>query len=159
MLYQRPRSFLALHQAYKQGQERLASLDAALGGEGVETDLTEIWSFPSAEEQRARLEAHGFEVADDLPSRGKAVHAAIGRRGVVVDATGPGNGHDGDRPDRGDGDRGADRVRGRVQDQDRGNGHIHVFLEPRQEAARTPVAFLEHLDLRARQRQQHRFED
>ena len=28
------RSFLALHQAYKQGQERLASLDAALGGEG-----------------------------------------------------------------------------------------------------------------------------
>ncbi|MEM8752775.1 MAG: class I SAM-dependent methyltransferase, partial [Pseudomonadota bacterium] len=31
---------------------------------GVETDLTEIWSFPSAEEQRSRLEAAGFEVEE-----------------------------------------------------------------------------------------------
>jgi SAM-dependent methyltransferase len=40
------------------------ALIAALGGEGVETDLTEIWSFPSVDEQRARLEAHGFEVEE-----------------------------------------------------------------------------------------------
>lgn len=31
---------------------------------GVETDLSEIWSFPSAEEQRQRLEAAGFDVEE-----------------------------------------------------------------------------------------------
>ncbi|MEM1315850.1 MAG: methyltransferase domain-containing protein [Pseudomonadota bacterium] len=40
------------------------ALIAALAGEGVETDLTEIWSFPSVDEQRARLEAQGFEVRE-----------------------------------------------------------------------------------------------
>ncbi|MEM6438796.1 MAG: methyltransferase domain-containing protein [Pseudomonadota bacterium] len=40
------------------------ALIAALGGEGVETDLAEIWSFPSVDEQRARLEAHGFAVEE-----------------------------------------------------------------------------------------------
>ncbi|MEO0682186.1 MAG: methyltransferase domain-containing protein [Pseudomonadota bacterium] len=38
------------------------ALIAALAGEGVETNLSEVWSFPSVEEQRGRLEAAGFAV-------------------------------------------------------------------------------------------------
>lgn len=40
------------------------ALIAALSEAGVETDLSEIWSFPSAAAQRARLEAAGFRVDD-----------------------------------------------------------------------------------------------
>lgn len=38
------------------------ALIAALSEAGIETDLTEIWSFPSPDEQAARLEAAGFVV-------------------------------------------------------------------------------------------------
>lgn len=37
---------------------------AVLGSEGVDTDLSEIWSFPSASEQVRRLEAAGFFVEE-----------------------------------------------------------------------------------------------
>ncbi|MEX2519387.1 MAG: class I SAM-dependent methyltransferase [Paracoccaceae bacterium] len=37
---------------------------AVLTAEGIETDLTEIWSFPSVPEQARRLEAAGFVVEE-----------------------------------------------------------------------------------------------
>ncbi|QIE54566.1 methyltransferase domain-containing protein [Pikeienuella piscinae] len=40
------------------------ALIAVLAEAGVETDLTEIWSFPSAAEASRRLEAAGFEVEE-----------------------------------------------------------------------------------------------
>ncbi len=40
------------------------ALVAALSEAGVETDLSDIWSFPSVDEQRARLEAAGFVVEE-----------------------------------------------------------------------------------------------
>ncbi|WP_340108592.1 class I SAM-dependent methyltransferase [Pikeienuella sp. HZG-20] len=40
------------------------ALIAVLGEEGVQTDLSEIWSFPSAAEQTRRLEAAGFRVEE-----------------------------------------------------------------------------------------------
>lgn len=40
------------------------ALIAVLRDEGVDTDLSEIWSFPSAAEQRGRLAAAGFTVEE-----------------------------------------------------------------------------------------------
>ncbi|MEL7462578.1 MAG: methyltransferase domain-containing protein [Pseudomonadota bacterium] len=40
------------------------ALIAVLAGRGVETDLSDVWYFPSAEEQTRRLEAAGFAVEE-----------------------------------------------------------------------------------------------
>ena len=40
------------------------ALIAALAGEGVATDLSEVWYFPTSEEHAARLRAAGFTVTD-----------------------------------------------------------------------------------------------
>ncbi|MEL7346838.1 MAG: methyltransferase domain-containing protein [Pseudomonadota bacterium] len=54
------------------------ALIAALAEEGIDTTLDEVWAFPSAPAQRARLERHGFTVEHcDLIPRPTRVDAGM----------------------------------------------------------------------------------